>query len=1157
MMTIKGLLTISMLSVAFSVTAQQTSSYKELAGWHKDYTPDLQGTNVKGALDLLRSRGMKPSGKVVVGIIDSGADTANVNLQEAFWTNPGERVNGLDDDGNGYKDDIHGWNFLGTADGKFDMTSAGTEEFRQFKALYPKYKNTTSRDAATDKKEYDFYLRMRKAAKIDQYLTFYEMSNRLREQLDSLSLRRLKAMEKNIYGIEHDQDKRLLIGDRLDDADDRFYGNNHLTIDGCDHGTFVAGIVGGTAEEDHHYDGIASGIAQLMIVRASPDGDEYDKDVATSIRYAVDNGARVVNISLGKYCSPQARMVNDAIRYAADHDVLVVCAAGNDSRNLDTIPIYPAGTDHIGEFFPNFIRVGASDEKGHRADISNYGVKTVHLFAPGTLIASVFPGNRYDLSQGTSLAAPVVSAVAALLRSYFPYLSAAQIRQLLMETVRPMTDAETSIAGGTIDMLAAVRRLLDAPIDWYRAESVSEEQVSHRVYALSPSPMWEGHTPYVSFWKADAKRPDAARLLPGTRKKYMMDARTGKTMLYDKDVIDMYKCQHPEKKDKNSNLGRGRIRDSQTLDSAFTMLGDRYNLHVRDNRTGEVRQLTTDGKDFCSYCSRGASDKLSDRQAQGYWKGHVFFDMIYDDSAVKDLNIVHSMENPPRLEQKKMPLPNTPNIRRFKLYWYNADTGEGRLLPLAPNDDYFISLDYDKKGDGQYYLRRSRSVDTLELCRINPATGEIKVIISEVCKPHVNVNLFKYQLIDHGRQVLWWSDRTGRGNYYLYDGVNGRLLNRVTQGDRMVAGRIEKLDEKNRELIFLGYGQEGDDPHYTYYYKVGLNGKGQQLLTHGQGTHNLQFSSDERYAIDSYSRMDMPTVYQLVDVKNPRKYCEFARVSEQEARQAGWVKPVLVKVKAADEQTDLYGVMYLPKELREQVEEGHPLSSKKFPVISNVYPGPQDDQVPRSFTVDENGNQSLAELGFVVINVQPRGSSPLRDKNFYCYGYGRLRDYPVADDKHTIETLAQKYPFIDLSRVGIYGHSGGGFETATAMMTYPDFYKVGVAASGNYDNHAYIQWWAETYHGYGKEIPTTMELAGNLKGRLLLMTGEVDENVPVASTVRLADALQKAGKRFDMMVFPEQGHGLMGDYYTNIIRYYFLEHLVKPEPFDVNIVNHK
>ena len=1120
-----------MLFTVLSGTAQPAGSLRDFAGWHKGYSKERQGANVSAALDLLRTRGMKPCGSVVVGIIDSGVDTMTVSLQHALWTNPGERADGKDSDGNGYTDDLHGWNFLGTADGTFNMITAGTEEYRQFKRLYPKYKNTTSRDSAQDKKEYDFYVRMRKEAKIDSYLRFYEVASQSLDRLDSLSLKRLEQMAKNIHSIEHDADKRLLMGDNMDDADDRFYGNPTLTIEGCEHGTFVAGVIGGDAKEDHRFDGIAPDVARLMIVRASPDGDEYDKDIASSIRYAVDNGARVINISLGKYYSPQERMVNDAIRYAADRDVLVICAAGNNSRNLDTIPCYPSGVDHAGRFLPNFLRVGASDEQGRCAQISNYGRETVHLFAPGTLIASVFPGNKYDLSQGTSLSAPIVTAVATLLRSYFPYLKAAQIRQLLMETVRPMDDVKGSISGGTLDMLAAVERLLQQP-DWYRAESVSEKYVS--TYHLSPSPSFVEGTPFVTY-KQDGR-------------KYMADARTGKSEPFSQDKIDAYKRQHPvtEVRDRFGY----RDHSAHTADSAFTMLGDRYNLHIRNNRTGEVRQLTTDGREYASYCGRSALDTLRERNASGFWRGHSYFCMVYDDTDVTYLNIVHQMEKPVRLEQKKMPLPNGNGIRRYRLYWYNADTGEGRMLPIMPNPDYFVQMDFGQSGD-PYFLRRSRSVDTLELCRINPVSGDVSVVISEVCKPHVNVNMFKYHLLENGRQVLWWSDRTGRGNYYLYDGRTGRLLNRVTQGDRLVAGRIEKIDTLNRSMIFLGYGQEGGDPHYTYYYKVGLNGKNQQLLTYGNGEHSLTYSKDGHYAIDHYSRMDMPSVYNVVSIDHPKKHFELCRIAEADALKAGWVKPTLIHVKAADEQTDLYGVMYLPSD-----SSLFTLHSS-LPIITNVYPGPQDDQIPRSFTIDENGNQSLAELGFVVINVQPRGSSPLRDRDFYTYGYGNLRDYPIADDKHTIETLARQYSFIDTTRVGIYGHSGGGFETVTAMLTYPDFYKVGVAASGNYDNNDYIQWWAETYQGYGKPIPTAMELAKNLKGRLLLMTGEVDENVPVASTVRMADALQKAGKRFDMMVFPEQGHGLYGSYYQNIIRYYFLEHLVKPEKLDIDIITHQ
>ena len=1250
-----ALLTINYTASMFAMQPQPAAANEEekklsdYAGWHRQYTQELQGANIAAAIDFLKAKGIKPRQQVVVGIVDSGVDTTNVNLQDALWTNPLERADGRDNDGNGYADDLHGWNFLGTADGTFNMISAGTEEYRQFKRLHPKYKNVKSRDdvADDDKQEYDFYQRMRKKAGINGYLQFYEYALQKQAavammdsilgatpgvEADTLSVGYLGAvqttdslwtplcqmlladllrtpptdkwpqfvkhqadavalMRQRIESIEGDKDKRLLMGDDMEDADDRYYGNPTLTIEGCEHGTFVAGIIGGSTPQDARYGGVAEGQARLMIVRASPDGDEYDKDVASAIRYAVDNGARVINISLGKYYSPQPQMVNDAIRYALDNDVVVVHAAGNNRKDLDSVAIYPSGVDSRGRFFDNFIRVGATDEQGHVAAFSNYGSQQVHLFAPGTKIASVFPGNKYDLSQGTSLSAPVVTGIVALLRSYFPFLRAAQIRQLLVDTARPMDGTKASISGGVVDMLAAVTHLVDHE-KLYRADAVSDKYVSPAVYNLSPSPSWVDGSSYLIY---SVKRQD-------TREHYLVDARTGRTeplLKSTKDFLSQYHSitgqklaqsdlrfysieierndatrfywrskkhrlaynrrtgvlaldTRPEKAEKERrHLSSNN--SAQTADSLFTMLGDRYNLHVRDNRTGQVRQLTTDGRQFSSYCTPSAKDTLREGSASGFWKGHSYFCMVYDDSEVGYLNLLHNMSNPPRLEQKKMPLPGGNAIRRYRLYWYNADSGEGRLLPIAPNRDYNIQLDYTKADDRVFFLRRSRSVDTLELCRINPVTGDVKVIISEVCQPHANVNLFKYHLLDHGRQVLWWSERTGRGNYYLYDGETGRLLNRVTQGDQLVCGRIERIDTLARSIIFAGYGQEPGDPNYTYYYKVGLNGRNQQLLTYGYGNHSLQPSRDGHWAIDQYSRMDMPTVYNTVSLDRPKQHHEFYRIAEADAQKAGWVKPTLVCVKAADEQTDLYGVMYLSEELRAQNGK----AEGKYPIISNVYPGPQDDQIPRSFTVDDNGNQSLAELGFVVVNVQPRGSSPLRGRDFYCYGYGNLRDYPVADDRHTIESLASQYPFIDLDRVGIYGHSGGGFETVTAMLTYPDFYKVGVSASGNHDNNTYIQWWAETFHGYGRPIPTNMELASRLKGRLLLMTGEVDENVPVASTVRLADALQRAGKRFDLMVFPEQGHGLYGSYYQNAIRYYFLDHLVKPEQFDIDIVNHK
>lgn len=505
------LLFIGLILIPFSNSLSTSANQTKKTNWYRTHTDSVQGANIDAAFDFLSSQKKKPKKTIIVGIIDSGIDTTVVDLQDALWTNAKEKAgDGVDNDGNGYVDDVHGWNFLGTADGSFNMTSAGTEEFRQFKRLYPKYKSTDEKQIC-DTDEYNFYQRMKKKAGISSYLRMYQYSLLKHEALktmDALTRRyanvdtltmngvmllhvpdtlweqsaeklyadllrakkttawtefvakqnaELDLMRRRIDGIEKDSDKRLLMGDDLTDADDRFYGNNILTIDGCYHGTFVAGVVaaqGKNGRED------LRGVfpqAKLMIVRAAPDGDEYDKDIASSIRYAVDNGAKVINISLGKYTSPTPQMVNDAILYAKEKDVLVVHASGNNHLNIDTVAYFPTGLDKDGRFYNNFIRVGASTKTGDISSLSNYGKLRVHLFAPGEDIVSVIPGNKYASENGTSIAAPIVSGVAALIRSYFPKLKAWQVHDILMRSVRPMKAHGASISGGMVDALAAVK----------------------------------------------------------------------------------------------------------------------------------------------------------------------------------------------------------------------------------------------------------------------------------------------------------------------------------------------------------------------------------------------------------------------------------------------------------------------------------------------------------------------------------------------------------------------------------------------------------------------------------------------------------------------------------------------------------------------------
>ena len=499
-----------LLLMASGLSAQ-TSEYDRYAGWYKQWNDSLRGANIIGAQRVLQAHKAKKKQKVVVGVIDSGADTTCVALRPVLWTNPKEKYNGRDDDHNGYVDDVHGWNFLGTKDGKFNMTSAGTEEYRQFKRLYPKYKNIKSAAevADADKQEYAYYMEMRRKAKINSYLMFYEiagkkekligeMDNLLRQtkvNVDTLSLAGMlntevkdtlvrntfiqaimtdlyrtplttkwnayvekqrsayALMEKRIYGIAHDKDKRLLMGDNMDDATDRFYGNNTLNVDGMEHGNFVASVVAGIVDEDSRYSGVCND-ARVMPVRVSPDGDEYDKDVATGIRYAVDNGAKVINLSLGKYTSPHPEMVNAAIAYAGKHNVLVVAAAGNSHLNIDSIGYFPAGVDAKGAPLSNFIRVGGTAIDGSRSSISNYGAHKVDLYAPGEYISGVYPGNQKDFANGTSVAAPIVSGIAAMLRIYFPKVSAVQLKCVLIETARNEKGLKL------VDAEAAVKRLM-------------------------------------------------------------------------------------------------------------------------------------------------------------------------------------------------------------------------------------------------------------------------------------------------------------------------------------------------------------------------------------------------------------------------------------------------------------------------------------------------------------------------------------------------------------------------------------------------------------------------------------------------------------------------------------------------------------------------
>lgn len=525
---------ISAMGLALAITGLTNNGFAQDAvpqGWHlKDLQKDnLYGISLEQAYDFLKAKGLK-STPVTVGIIDSGIDTTHEDLKTVLWVNPKEIPgNGIDDDKNGYVDDIHGWNFLGSRDGKQNVTKDSYEAARVFWKYKDKFDGKTeSQVSAADKDNYKMWLRsqtdinknsnsqdadfirlfaevfregdsiIKAALKKEVYtckdLAAYTPLAAAASQVKQIMVGACQAnsnddLTNKMLGdeITKDLDKSTLattppenyradiVKDNYSDFNDRYYGNNNVLVDNesAMHGTHVGGIIGAARNNGLGMDGIADNV-RLMSIRAVPDGDEHDKDIALAIRYAVDNGARVINMSFGKGFSPEKKWVDEAVKYAAEKNVLLVHAAGNDAANVDTAFNFPSAQFLNGERPRNWLTVGASGDPqagGLTASFSNYGKKEVDVFAPGVKIYATVPGgNTYANLQGTSMAAPVVSGIAALIMSYYPKLTAVQVKNIIEKSVmqpQPLVNnpgggadvkmSDISVYGGIVNAYNAVK----------------------------------------------------------------------------------------------------------------------------------------------------------------------------------------------------------------------------------------------------------------------------------------------------------------------------------------------------------------------------------------------------------------------------------------------------------------------------------------------------------------------------------------------------------------------------------------------------------------------------------------------------------------------------------------------------------------------------
>ena len=629
-----------------------------------------------------------------------------------------------------------------------------------------------------------------------------------------------------------------------------------------------------------------------------------------------------------------------------------------------------------------------------------------------------------------------------------------------------------------------------------------------------------------------------------------------------------------------------------------------------DDTTIVETQITTDGEDNFGYARRLNEEekkqyKFSDKNktprvpaVTAYWSkdSRKFSAIRADNRKVSDLWVINSLANPrPVLETYRYAMPGETNVTQNVLEVFDvaakarvtvkADLFKDQTLGLysAPvsNKDRENARKYTlerntETGDQQqgqnpvsrgpepkwlsddsaklYFHRTSRDLHKIDVCVADTTTGEVKTLVEERLNTYLEIKPLR--LINNGTELVHWSERDGWGHYYLFDG-DGKLKNQITSGE-FYSDEIEHIDEKTRTLFFIANGREADeDPYYEHHYRIALDGSNLKLLDPGNGTHTVALADSGRYFVDTYSRVNREPSSSLFDQAGAL-VMDLEKTDATGLKDAGFIAPEPFKVKADDGVTDLHGVMYKPFDFS---------PNKKYPIIAYVYPGPQTESVTKAFT-PRSANIALAQLGFIVIEVGNRGGHPQRSKWYHNYGYGNLRDYGLADKKSAIEQLARKNPWIDIDRVGIYGHSGGGFMSTAAMLVYPDFFKAAVSSSGNHENNVYNRWWSEKHHGvkevadkdgnikFEYNIEKNSELARNLKGHLMLATGDMDDNVHMAGTLRVADALIKANKRFEFVMLPGKRHGYadFANYFFWVRADYFAKHLLGDYSQGVDIV---
>lgn len=590
-------------------------------------------------------------------------------------------------------------------------------------------------------------------------------------------------------------------------------------------------------------------------------------------------------------------------------------------------------------------------------------------------------------------------------------------------------------------------------------------------------------------------------------------------------------------------------------------------------------RITSDGyKDFCYGINNYSGNTETDTTKRVFpselvWSPdsrHIAV-MRWDMAPLKDFWVINSLTQPrPTLETYKYQMPGEPGSKGH-LYVFSTSDWTSRQVKINAFKDQDLIMQPDVRttddqfdefygsrwlGDdnGFYLTRMSRDLKRMDICYVGVDSDSTRTVISERMNTYVESR--QTRLLDGGRKLIHWSERNGWANLYLYN-ADGTLIRNLTEGAYHVDD-VLAVNEKEGYVLFRACGKEkGENPYQMHVYRVSLQGGEPKMLDIPDMNIDAIASDDGKYFIANYSRVDYKPASALFDAAG-KKVCDLGEADFSLLFAAGYKFPERFKVKAADGITDLYGAIYKPFDFD---------STKVYPICEYVYPGPQVEANNISWSRGFTRTDRLAQLGFIVITVGNRGGHPDRSKWYHNYGYGNLRDYGLEDQKYAIQQLGARYSWIDLNRVGIHGHSGGGFMSTAAMLKYPDFFKAAVSCAGNHDNSIYNRWWSEQHHGITEKveagdttfvysIETNPEIASNLKGHLMLVHGDIDNNVHPANTIRVVNALIRANKRFDMLILPGQRHGFgdMNEYFFWRMADYYCEWLMGSSKRDeVNI----